>query len=387
MSLKILHTSDWHLGKVFKETTFELLPIQKQIMDEIVDITRKENPDIVLIAGDIFDTYNPSFEAEKIFYETLSRLSEQNCFVFALAGNHDSPDKLQISKPLIAGKHSIFIKSTAFDESKDIEFENENFKLALENSFLKLHLKNEGTVIALKCLPYLSEVRLGLAGDEYLKKVNELLSIEPQFSCDYFLLTSHLSIAGAQQSGSERIFQIGGIEYIPIDFLPKSAHYIALGHLHRHQKLRNATYSGSIYPFDLAEIEHKKGVSVWENGKPDFIEFNKIPKIRKIEFDSLEDAVKNAPEDEAYYYVLIKNPHAYTTASIDALLKAYRNRLVNWQFYTPDVPEEISIPELHSLNEEEMFIEFYRAKLNKKPSQDILSLFLKTLEEVKNATN
>lgn len=66
MSLKILHTSDWHLGKVFKETTFELLPIQKQIMDEIVDITRKENPDIVLIAGDIFDTYNPSFEAEKI---------------------------------------------------------------------------------------------------------------------------------------------------------------------------------------------------------------------------------------------------------------------------------------------------------------------------------
>lgn len=74
MSLKILHTSDWHLGKTFKETTFDLLPIQKTILLELVELSSQEQPDIVLIAGDIFDSYNPPFEAERLFYEILAKL-------------------------------------------------------------------------------------------------------------------------------------------------------------------------------------------------------------------------------------------------------------------------------------------------------------------------
>ncbi len=67
MALKILHTSDWHLGKNFRETNFDLLPIQKKIMAEIIDITKSERPQLILVAGDIFDTYNPSFDAERLF--------------------------------------------------------------------------------------------------------------------------------------------------------------------------------------------------------------------------------------------------------------------------------------------------------------------------------
>lgn len=387
MSLKIIHTSDWHLGKVFRETTFELIQIQRGIMNEIIDIADNEKPDLILIAGDIFDTYNPSFEAEKIFYETLSRLSEQNCFIVAVAGNHDSPDKLQIPKPLITGKHPISVISYPFEKFEFFEYENEHFKLTTENSFLKLKVKNKEKIVAIKSIPYLSEVRTGLSEEEYLNKVNELLSEEPQFSCDYFILISHLSITGAQKSGSERVFQIGGIEYIPSEFLQKKANYIALGHLHRHQKIKNAIYSGSIYPFDIAEIEHKKGVCVWEKDNINFIEFKNIPKIRKVEFDSIEDAIKNAPDDKAYYYILIRNSQSFNTSSMEQLLKAYKERLINWQFSGLEVLEEKTLPGLHSLTEEEMFIEFYRTRINKEPSKEILSIFLRTLEEVRNATN
>ncbi len=134
MSLKILHTSDWHLGKNFRETTFDLLDIQRKIMDEIIKIAEREKPTLVLIAGDIFDNYNPSFEAEKLFYETITRLSEQT-LIIAIAGNHDSPDKLKISQPLIYGKHSIIISGNPNDHSENFRFENNLLKITVEDGF------------------------------------------------------------------------------------------------------------------------------------------------------------------------------------------------------------------------------------------------------------
>lgn len=387
MSIKILHTSDWHLGKVFKESNFELLPIQRQVISELIDITRKEEPDMIIIAGDIFDSYNPPFEAERLFYETLSKLSRQSCFVFVVAGNHDSPEKLQIARPLIDGIHPLLIKALPIEESDSIAFENKYFKLEKEGSFFKLRVKDRDRVVALKCLPYISEFRLGLSGDDYLLKLQELLSEEPQFTCDFFILVGHLSMLGAQKSGSERIFQIGGVEFVPSDFLPKNVHYIALGHLHRYQKVRNAVYSGSIYPFDIGEVEHEKGVCLWNNGQLSFMNFKKIPSIRKLEFNSIQEAIKLVPDEDAYYYIMIKDPSSYSPSSVDSLMKVYKNKLINWRFSAGEVFEESVFPDLSSLNEEEMFIEFYRAKLHSEPSREIIELFLKTLQEVKNASS
>ncbi|MEN2985256.1 MAG: exonuclease subunit SbcD [Thermodesulfovibrionaceae bacterium] len=386
MCLKILHTSDWHLGKTFKETTFDLLQIQKQILEEIIEVVEEERPDIVLIAGDIFDNYNPPFEAEKVFYETLIKLSKHNCFIIVTAGNHDSPEKLQISKPLIMGKHPIFIMTNPFDNFSSLIFENDMFYIGFEKLFLKIKLKEKNKVVAIKVLPYLSEVRLGLSGEEFLNKINEILSEEPQFSCDNFLLMSHIYVSGAQKSGSERILQIGGIEYISSEYLPKRADYIALGHLHRYQKIKNAVYSGSIYPFDLAEIEHKKGICLWRENQVEFIEFKKMPQIKKLEFETIEDAINNVPEDKNLYYIVIKTPQSYTPTSIEKLLKAYKDKLINWQFSLTEKIQEPEIPDISSLNDAELFREFYKAKLNREPSEDTLKVFLETLEEVKNAT-
>ena len=96
--MKILHTADWHLGRKLEGRSRHLE--QVAVLAEIVGIAEQEQVDAVLIAGDIFDTYNPPAESEALFYETMARLADGGRrAVVVLAGNHDSPDRLIASSP------------------------------------------------------------------------------------------------------------------------------------------------------------------------------------------------------------------------------------------------------------------------------------------------
>ena len=93
--MKILHTADWHLGK--RLDRFDRLPEQKQVLEEIIEIANRENPDVVLVAGDLFDTFNPPVEAVELLYRTLRQLSaDGKRAVIAIAGNHDSPERVEV---------------------------------------------------------------------------------------------------------------------------------------------------------------------------------------------------------------------------------------------------------------------------------------------------
>ena len=97
--MKILHTSDWHLGK--KLERFSRVDEQKNVMEEIVRIADEENVDAILIAGDLFDTGNPPVEAVELYYRTLIQLSKKGVRpVIAIAGNHDSPERIEAPDPL-----------------------------------------------------------------------------------------------------------------------------------------------------------------------------------------------------------------------------------------------------------------------------------------------
>ena len=97
--LKILHTADWHLGKRLQE--FSRLEEQKEVLDEICSIADQEEIDLVLLAGDIFDTFNPAHEAVELLYKTLRRLSKNGTRpVIAISGNHDSTQFVEAPDPL-----------------------------------------------------------------------------------------------------------------------------------------------------------------------------------------------------------------------------------------------------------------------------------------------
>ena len=103
--MRILHTSDWHLGRNLEGRS--RLPEQEQFIAELVDIVSEEDIQVILVAGDVFDTYNPSADAENLFYDALERLSGNGKrAVLAIAGNHDSPDRLRAANPL-ALQHGI----------------------------------------------------------------------------------------------------------------------------------------------------------------------------------------------------------------------------------------------------------------------------------------
>ena len=108
--MKIIHTADWHLGKNLEGHS--RLPEQELFLKDFVRICEREQADLILIAGDIYDNYNPPAMAEQLFYDTLKQLSRDGaCMTVIISGNHDNPERLTASGPL-AQEHGIVMAGT-----------------------------------------------------------------------------------------------------------------------------------------------------------------------------------------------------------------------------------------------------------------------------------
>ena len=124
MSMKILHTADWHLGK--KLENISRLSEQEKVLSEIVGIAEREEVDAVIIAGDLFDNYNPPAEATELFYQTLKQLSDNGQrAVIAIAGNHDSPERIEAPNPLATGELVFGLRNVEFPEPGEYRFQLE----------------------------------------------------------------------------------------------------------------------------------------------------------------------------------------------------------------------------------------------------------------------
>ncbi|MBM7659819.1 exonuclease SbcD [Bacillus mesophilus] len=256
--MRILHTADWHLGKTLEGRS--RLEEQAQFMDELVEIVEREQVDVVLMAGDVFDTVNPPALAEQLFYEGISRLSNNGKrSISIIAGNHDSPDRLLAAAPL-AKKQGISIVGfpTVQVQSIYVPTTDETLKLA--------------------ALPYPSESRLS----EVLSEINDELALRNkyderiqrmfQFMSEQFspqtvnVAMSHLYVQGGSSSDSERPIEVGGAYTVAGTSLPKQAQYVALGHLHRPQMIKRAEtiarYSGSPLAYSFSEAGYTKSVSI-----------------------------------------------------------------------------------------------------------------------------
>ena len=199
MSLKILHTADWHLGK--KLDSFSRLEEQIEVMDEICTIADDQQVDMVIVAGDLFDTFNPPVEAIELFYKTLKRLSNNGKrTVIAIAGNHDSPDRIDAPNPLAKECGIIFIGNpdsilTPFKLDEGFEITN------VDGNFFEIMHPNHPFPIRIIATPYANEIRLKtyLGAEEKDDALNELLKNKWHFYAEkYFdskgvnILTSHL---------------------------------------------------------------------------------------------------------------------------------------------------------------------------------------------------
>jgi len=286
--MRILHTSDWHLGKHLEG--FSRLEEQRVFLKELCQICDEQNIDVVIVAGDVYDTSNPPAQAEKLYYEALKDISDSGKRpVFAIAGNHDNPDRIQAAWPL-ASEQAILLAGHPKMESYSGPFGNFNIKGLSDNVF---ELEIRGEKLRLGLLPYPSERRLNevlsdsddetLRQASYSERLGHIFeSMDAQFSKEAFnIAVSHIFVMGGSTTESERPIQIGGTLVVDPKHLPKNADYIALGHLHRPQPVRKseqpAYYAGAPLQYSRSEIGYTKSVSVIEKNGSGEIEITEIP--------------------------------------------------------------------------------------------------------------
>ena len=272
--MRILHTADWHLGKNLEGQS--RMNEQEQFLNDLVLFVEEQKIDLILIAGDVYDSSNPPARAEKMFYDTLKKLSKDgDRITVIIAGNHDNPDRLVAAGPL-AREHGIIMAGTPKTIIPTGDY-GKNQVTESGEGYVKLRIGNEKAVII--TTPYPSEKRLNevLYGEmdsdkerveSYEARLKQLFDeLKIQFEQDTVnLIISHLFVFGSEESGSERSIQLGGSYLVKSSIFPKEAQYIALGHVHKPQVVpgsdKRARYSGSPLHYSSSEISFEKKLLV-----------------------------------------------------------------------------------------------------------------------------
>jgi len=260
--MRLLHTSDWHVGKTLKGHS--RLDEQEQVLREIVGIAREHEVDAVLVAGDLYDTAAPSAQAQQLVIRTLMGLA-RDAEVIAIAGNHDHAPTIDAYRPL-AGVAGITLVGSV--------------RTAERGGVVEFTARSTGERATVAVLPFLSQryaVRAAElvtntpaentgAYDQQLRDILE--SLTAGFRDDAVnLVMAHLTILNATFGGGERAAQ-SIFEYaVPATIFPVEAHYVALGHLHRRQRVDAPCpvhYCGAPLAIDFGEQDNTPVVCLVE---------------------------------------------------------------------------------------------------------------------------
>ncbi len=397
--MRLLHTSDWHLGKTLGRISRHTE--QESVLEEICSIADREEANVVLVAGDLFDTYNPDTESVELFYRTLKKLTADGLrAVIAIAGNHDSPDRIEAPDPLARECGIIFI---GYPETAV-----RPFRLAggLEVTSARpgfLELMHPAWTYPLRILatPYANEVRLRTAlsstdPDAHLRTLLQSFWKDVSEACidnkGVNISVAHLYVMKKGSPPPEEpedekpIGGIGGAQAVFVENFPKCLQYVALGHLHRGHVIANSpcpiAYCGSPLAYSMSEAEQKKCVFIID------VEPSRPAQVREVVLASGK--------------TLYRKKFSGVTAAI-AWLEKNRNSLVELTMETDDYLNADQrkslydahdgivdiIPCLHETKDagsqqqipnrlrpiEDLFFDYFLESEGQKPNSELLTLF------------
>jgi len=288
MGLKIIHTSDWHLGK--KLHNIGLIEEQILFLNWLKDTIINENIDLLIIAGDIFDTPHPSAKAIKAYFEFLNdTTSNSDCLIYLISGNHDSGSFLEAPSPFLEIKNVKVIGSFSSQPSHHV------FNISTKNNYS----------IGLMGFPYFRTRDILDIAKQYNKPLPKNDSQLPVYiietiqefikkSCDHFKKENHLNIfighylfGKYELNGTEQGLFLSGVDSIPFSIIDERLDYLALGHAHRSQVLKkdpfHAIYSGSPMKFRFGEKGVKKLARIIINPEKEInFDWINIPEFKPI---------------------------------------------------------------------------------------------------------
>ena len=251
--MKILHTSDWHVGRSIRGRS--RADEHRAVLGEIIGIATDNAVDLVLVAGDLFDTGAPSPESESIVFRTLLDLAEV-APVVAVAGNHDNARRFAALEPLLGlGRITIGSGLKRPDEGGVVDVPGVDCRVAL------VPWTSQRGIVKADDLMNLDPDDHGL---QYAGRMHRVIGAlcESMSPSTVNVVLGHIMVHGAAETGSERQAHIFGYAVPPSAF-PSTLSYAALGHLHRQQRMPHAAptwYAGSPLQLDFGEVEDRKGV-------------------------------------------------------------------------------------------------------------------------------
>ena len=403
--MRILHTSDWHLGKNLEQVS--RIEEQREFIDCLCKLVGDQDVDLVLVAGDIYDTYNPSAAAEELFYEAIDRLNGKGKrAVVVIAGNHDSPERLCAASPL-AYKNGIILLGYPGSDAGSYKISEGNIKIAQSGpGWLELSVPGCDHQAIIITMPYPSESRLeellsrqadeGMLQKAYSEKIGGIFSsLGQKFRDDTVnLAVGHLFLRGGKESESERTLQVGGALTVDPGVLPAGAHFIALGHLHRPQEIKGAPcpayYSGSPLAYSFSEADYSKAVYIIDAvpGKraeirPVYLDCGK-PLRRWSAVDGIGQAVRWCEEgrDQNAWIDLEIVTDRVLTVEEQKRIRTLHPGIINIRPRLKTEAAEVLSPQGREGRKiDELFRDFFKYRMGVEISEELMGAFIEVLND------
>lgn len=278
--MKLMHISDLHIGKRVNE--FSMLEDQEYILNEIIKIAKDENISGIIIAGDVYDKTVPPIEAVDLADEFLTKLVEENISIYMISGNHDSPERLNFGSRIME-KNNLFICG---------EYDGDLRKIVIEDEYGKLNIY---------FLPYIKPSivnnKLGLETKTYDESVKEALKVIDIDVESRNILIAHQFVtfgSTVPELSDSETKSLGGIDNVDASVFDKFD-YVALGHIHKPQKIGREVirYSGSPLKYSFSECNHKKSVCIVDFKEKNNCEIKLVPLIPKRDMKHLKTSMED----------------------------------------------------------------------------------------------
>lgn len=403
--MKILHTADWHLGKRLQD--FQRLQEQRDVLEEIVQLAERDDVDLVLVAGDLFDTFNPDPQAEDLLYSTLKKLTDNGRrTVVAIAGNHDNPERIE-AQDHFGRECGIIFAGFPQTEVRSHQLSCEAKLLRSAPGFIELKLPRHEAPVRIILTPYANEIRMrsyfGMTSlDDELRQ--SLKGHWTTLADTYLdeqgvnLLIAHLFVMkrGGEQpeeSDDERsILQIGGASMVYTDMIPPQIQYVALGHLHRYQEMSGGPcpviYSSSPLAYSFAEADQQKYVVLIDAEPGQAVTVTPVPlktgkRLLRPRFKRVDEAVDWLTQNPNCYAEITLQTPTYLTSEERRQLQQAHESLVT---IIPDVreveDEEQETTQAIDLTQsiETLFTSYFKNEnKGQEPNERLLHLFKEVL--------
>lgn len=401
--MRLLHTSDWHLGQTLhgQERDYEHGCFLHWLLEQL----EQQQVDALLIAGDVFDSVNPPLQAQERLYEFILSAHQRlpHLHILMIAGNHDSGARIELPAPLMKRLNTHAVGRFHWQDGQP---DADRLLVPLPNA--------QGEVMAwCLALPFLraSEISGMGAGGDYLSAVQQLQQqlLAAAEACrapgQALLAVSHAHLAGGSISeDSERSLVIGSAEALPASLFPDSLSYVALGHLHKPQRVagqERLRYSGSPLPLSFAEVNYPHQVLLVTLEGAQLQQVEALPVPRAVAMQRLGPAslsailqqikalaIHEGPRETQPWLevrVQLDEPNPSLRSSLEEALhgKGYRLIRISSEYrQSPESAPQEALPDLEQIAPQALFSRAWTERFGQAPTEAVLADFALLLERV-----